>query len=589
MRLMASDSLKGNRGDLLFGRLTGVAREVLLARYLLSKSGGGVESPNELFQRVSVAAATAEKSSSRELWQERFFTLISSLRFLPNSPTLMNAGKVNGQLSACFVLPVEDSLAGIFESLKDAALIHQSGGGTGFSFSRLRPKGAVVGSSGGEASGPVSFLKIYDAATEAIKQGGTRRGANMGVLRVDHPDILEFIRLKRDFAAMVNFNLSVGITDSFMRCLEERGEWRLKDPNSGKDTATLPAEIIWRELVDSAWRSGDPGLVFLDRMNFFNPTPREGFFESTNPCGEQPLLPFESCNLGSLNVAAYFVGGEGVLNWAALARDIRIAVRFLDNIIDVNSYPVPQCSKATLRTRKIGLGLMGFADLLLLAGIPYDSAAATSLAERCMGFISSHARAASGELAEERGVFPGFTDSIWPRLGYPGLRNATVSTLAPTGTISLIAGCSSGIEPIFSAVTERRILDGRVLKDVHPVVSSLLALHSLGDGFSAVASVDQDHFLSSIFGPAWSPAHQVSVEGHLRMQAAFQRHSDSAVSKTVNLPQSAGLAEVDRAYRLAFRLGCKGITVFRDKSRPQQVLQRPEVEPGICSRECPEC
>jgi len=581
--------LQGFLGEGLFGRLTENARVVLEARYLWPKSSGGLESPEELFHRVSVAAATAESTALRAFWQERFFELISKLRFLPNSPTLMNGGRAGGQLSACFVLPVEDSLSGIFESLKDAALIHQSGGGTGFSFSRIRQKGSAVSSSRGEACGPISFLKIYDAATEAIKQGGARRGANMGILRVDHPDILEFIRLKRDFSQMGNFNLSVGITDPFMRALDRRQDWELREPGTDRVVAVISSEMLWRELMDSAWTSGDPGLVFLDRMNLFNPTPEQGSFESTNPCGEQPLLPFESCNLGSLNVAAYFVGGSSVLDWSRLSRDIRTAVRFLDNVIEVNCYPIIECQGATRRTRKIGLGLMGFADLLLLSGISYDSADARRLAEMCMGFITTQARAASAELALERGSFPGFQGSAWHRLGYPALRNATVSTLAPTGTISLIAGCSSGIEPIFSAVTERRVLDGRRLRDVHPLILRLLANLGRATGFESLNSDQQDEVLASAFGCAWVPAHRVSVEGHLRMQAVFQRHSDSAVSKTVNLPVSAGVEEVDRAYRLAYRLGCKGITVFRDRSRPQQVLQRPDEGSRSCDRECPEC
>ena len=578
--------------QLTSARLSSLAVEVLEARYLSPLGREGLlESPSDLFRRVSVAAVAVEKLADRSEWEDRFFELISNFRFLPNSPTLMNAGKPGGQLSACFVLPLEDNLAGIFETLKGAALIHQSGGGTGFSFSRIRPKGSEVRSSRGAASGPVSFIKIFDTATETIKQGGTRRGANMGVLRVDHPDVLEFIRLKRDLASVTNFNLSVGITDRFMEALRCCDDFGLIDPVNRREVEKISAQTIWNELVRAAWSSGDPGLVFLDRMNFFNPTPAEGFFESTNPCGEQPLLPFESCNLGSLNLAAYFVGGEGLLDWDALARDILSAVRYLDNIIEANVFPLESSSKATLRTRKIGLGVMGFADLLLAAGIPYDSSLARQVAETCMGFLNRHARAASASLAQERGAFPAFEGSLWQKLGYPPVRNATVSTLAPTGTISLIAGCSSGIEPIFAPVVERSILDGRKLREVHAGVAKALKSKGFGGNLEDLSVSDQDRVLARHLGPAWSPAQNVSVEGHVRMQAAFQRHSDSAVSKTVNLPAQATEVEVSQAYWLAYRLGCKGITVFRDKSRPSQVLQRaqPEGDAAACSRDCPEC
>jgi ribonucleoside-diphosphate reductase alpha chain len=411
----------------------------------------------------------------------------------------------------------------------------------------------------------------------------------MGVLRVDHPDILEFIHLKSDPSVLTNFNLSVGITDQFMRALEARADFPLLDPMDGRVVSKVPAQLIWSEMVGGAWASGDPGLVFLDRMNFFNPTPGEGAFESTNPCGEQPLLPYESCNLGSLNLAAYFSGGNDLIRWELFSRDIATAVRFLDNVIAANVFPIEACSKATLRTRKVGLGLMGFADLLLMAGIPYDSERARGLAETFMGFLTRQARATSAELAIDRGPFPAFDGSLWQRLGYPPLRNATVSTLAPTGTISLIAGCSSGIEPIFAPVIERSILDGRKLREVHPTVTKVLASKGFSGDLTGCTLSEQDEVLTRYLGETWSPAQDVSIEGHIFMQAAFQRHSDSAVSKTINLGSGATPEEVSRAYRLAYRLGCKGLTVFRDSSKPDQVIRRAEGAGGTCERDCPEC
>jgi ribonucleoside-diphosphate reductase alpha chain len=404
--------------------LTENALTVLASRYLWKDdSGKPIEKPAELFLRVARAVASVE--SRPKYWADRFYELISSLRFMPNSPTLMNAGREDGQLSACFVLPVEDSLEGIFDTLKQAAIIHQSGGGTGFSFSRVRPEGSRVRSTSGIASGPVSFMKIYDVATETIKQGGARRGANMGILRVDHPDIMKFIESKRDGKSIVNFNISVGATDEFMSAVT-RGE--------------AAEKRIFEHLAQVAWECGDPGLVFLDRINVFNPTPNEGEMESTNPCGEQPLLPYESCNLGSLNLGAYFAGE---FDWELYKKDIQLAVRFLDDVIDLNSYPVDECEKITKKNRKIGLGVMGFADLLLMMNIPYDSDAARAWGEKLMSFLDREAKQASAKLAKERGAFPNFKKSLWKRLGYPPLRNATVTTVAPTGTISIIAGASS--------------------------------------------------------------------------------------------------------------------------------------------------
>jgi ribonucleoside-diphosphate reductase alpha chain len=452
-------------------------------------------------------------------------------RFMPNSPTLMNAGKKHGQLSACYVLPIDDTLDSIFDTMKNAAKIHQSGGGTGFSFSRIRPAGSAVRTTNGVASGPVSFLKIYDKATETIKQGGTRRGANMGILRVDHPDIFEFIDVKKSGQEVQNFNLSVAITDKFMASL------RKKD---------LAAVKIFDHIIHAAWSSGDPGLIFIDRINKFNPTPQVGKMESTNPCGEQPLLPYESCNLGSLNLSRYLQGGQ--IAWETFRQDIWTAVRFLDNVIDLNHFPLEECKEITLKNRKIGLGVMGFADLLLAMQIPYDTDEARKIGEQIMKFLDDEAKKASQDLAKKKGKFPNWKGSRWQKLKYAPMRNATVSTVAPTGTISIIVGASSGIEPIFSATFYRNVLDGERLLETHP------AAESAKEG-------------------VWSPASQVSIEGHVKMQAVFQRHSDSAVSKTVNLPREATPEDVGRAYMLAYDLGCKGITVYRDQSRPTQVLE----------------
>ncbi len=537
-------------------QFTANAMTVLERRYLWKNDyGKAVETPAQLFERVAIAVARAEKKDKAR-WAERFYGLMASRKFLPNSPTLMNAGKERGQLSACFVLPIEDDLAKIFETLKQAALIHQSGGGTGFSFSRIRPQGSLVRTSHGVASGPVSFMRIFDVATETIKQGGTRRGANMGVLRVDHPDIFEFVEAKRDQKSIINFNISVGATDEFMRAAREDARFFLKDPRKdpriSKKTRAVRARELFDRIVQMAWECGDPGMIFLDRINEANPTPKEGPIEATNPCGEQPLLPYESCNLGSMNLVEYL--REGELAWDKLREDIHLATRFLDNVIDVNRFPIPESEKITRKNRKIGLGVMGFADLLLAMEIPYESNEALALGERVMAFLDAEAKRCSSVLARSRGAFPGWKGSLWQKRGLPPLRNATVSTVAPTGTISIIAGVSSGIEPIFSASFSHNVLSGERLVESR-----------------------------SSNGPAWSPASNVSVEGHIRMQAAFQRHSDSAVSKTINLPKASTPAEIAKAYFLAHELGCKGITVYRDQSRKEQVLVD-EAPPA-----CPDC
>ena len=552
-------------------RLTPNAMTVLKERYLWRDERGYVqETPEQLFRRVARSVAAAEGRGSAKL-ADQFYDMMVNLRFLPNTPTLINAGKKMGQLSACFVLPVEDSLDGIFDSLKQAAKIHQSGGGTGFSFSHLRAKGSVVKSTHGTASGPISFMRIYDTATETIKQGGVRRGANMAVLRVDHPDILEFIESKRDYHSILNFNISVGITDDFMVAVRVGREFALRHPGTGVVAREIRARELFKAIVRSAWECGDPGLVFLDRINLFNPTPMAGMMESTNPCGEQPLLPYESCNLGSLNLGKFV--GEKNFNWDTFREAIWLAVRFLDDVIEVNQFPVAESEQLTQRNRKIGLGVMGFADILLELGIPYDSEDARQLGERIMSFLDREAKFASADLAKERGAFPNWKGSLWQKLGYPPMRNATVSTIAPTGTISIIAGASSGIEPIFAGVFYRNVLSGKQLVEIHPAVERIFKAKGI--------SIEQvsDEKISRVLGKAWKPAQKVSVEDHVKMQAVFQRHCDSAVSKTINLPVEASLADVEKAYTLAYELGCKGITIYRDQSRPSQVLEKTKEGP----------
>ncbi|HLO24576.1 MAG TPA: adenosylcobalamin-dependent ribonucleoside-diphosphate reductase, partial [Geobacteraceae bacterium] len=523
--------------------------------------------PREMFGRVArtVAAAEAQYGDSVPEWEERFFDLTSYLRFLLNSPTLMNAGKSMGQLAACFVLPVEDSMQGIFDTLKNAALILQSGGGTGFSFSRLRPKDDIVRSTGGIASGPVSFMKIYNTATDVIKQGGARRGANMGILRVDHPDILEFIRVKRSVAELANFNISVAVTDAFMDAYEQDGEYSLVNPRSGKETGTLRARTVFAEIAACAWETGDPGLVFIDRINRANPTPLIGRFESTNPCGEQPLLPFEACVLGSMNLAAYVVKRE--LDFAALGRDVAAAVRFLDDTIDTSVYPLPAIERMHKANRKIGLGVMGWADCLILLGIPYNHPDAFALAREVMKFISDHSREASSDLAARRGVFPNFAGSIFDAPGMPRVRNATTTTIAPTGTLATIAGCSSGIEPLFALAYKRLVLDTSLEE-----INGHFLMIARERGFYSDKLLQDLLKRGSLKGIPGIPADvrrlfrtalEIPPEDHIEMQAAFQEYTDNAVSKTINLPARATQDDVARTYLLAYRKGLKGITVFR--------------------------
>ncbi|MFQ5945613.1 MAG: vitamin B12-dependent ribonucleotide reductase [Anaerolineae bacterium] len=565
------------------GSWTDSAVRVLEERYLLRDGSRILESPDEMCWRVSRAIAEAEEAWGRTPEEiaglaERFYDLMVERRFIPNSPTLMNAGKDNAlQYSACYVLPVGDSMEEIFESVKRAALIHQSGGGTGFAFSRLRPTGSVVRSTHGVASGPVSFLRVFDAATEAVKQGGTRRGANMGILRVDHPDILEFIHCKLD-GGITNFNISVAATDGFMQALAEDRDYDLLEPHSGEVVGQLGARAVFDRITDAAWRTGDPGLVFIDRINHSpaNPTPQLGAIEATNPCGEQPLLPNEACNLGSINLAKFLSEADGrqAIDWAALGRDIRLSVRFLDDVIEVNPYPLPEIDAAVKGNRRIGLGVMGWADLLFEMMVPYDSQQALDLAEEVMAFINHTGHEASQAIAEERGPFPNWEGSIY-RDG-PPLRNATVTTIAPTGSIGIIGGCSSGIEPIF-ALAFRHIVDERELRFVNPAfqrVAQRLGLWTddLEEGLAASGSIGGLPEIPEDVRRVFATSHEIAPEWHVRTQAAFQKHTDNGVSKTINLPHSASVADVARAYLLAYETGCLGITVFRDGSKSEQVL-----------------
>jgi len=563
------------------------ALAVLRRRYLLRDDAGAVvESPEGLWRRVARAVAEAEPAGRRAAFAERLEARMAALQLLPNSPTLMNAGRDHGQLAACFVLPVGDDLGAIFDALKWAALIHQSGGGTGFSFSRLRPKGDVVRTTHGVASGPVSFIRVFDAATETIKQGGVRRGANMAVLRVDHPDVEEFVDAKRG-PGLENFNISVAATDAFMAAAARGEAFGLVHPGTGRAVRQVDARALLGRIAEAAWESGEPGLLFLDRIEAQNPTPDAGAFEAVNPCGEQPLLPFEACTLGSVNLA-WLERGGGV-DWEALGACVRDGVRMLDDVLDVTSHPLPEIAAMARRNRKIGIGVMGWADLLVRLGIPYDAPEALVLAEEVMRVVAREAHAESQALAGERGPFPGWATSAPARAGRPARRNATVTTIAPTGTLSVIAGCSSGVEPLFAVAYVRHALGDVALEEEHPVL--LERLQALG-AEAALPRILANGRARGVPGVpdavqrVFATAHDVAPEVHVRMQAAFQRHTDNGVSKTVNLPREAGVEDVRRAFQLAHELSCKGITVYRDGSRRGQVLTG-----GLPShtRECPQC
>lgn len=575
-----------------FGRPRGInmnlsenAQRVLQARYLRRDGEGALcETPEQLFARVARAVAHAElllgNREQAALWEERFYRLLSSLDFLPNSPTLMNAGTPLGQLSACFVLPIEDNMESIFSTLRDMALIQRSGGGTGFSFGRLRPAGDLIASTGGTSPGPLSFAAIYDCATEHIKLGGKRRGANMGVLPVDHPDILAFIEAKQAADSLANFNLSVGITDTFMAAVERDESYDLHHPATGKVAGVLPARDVFQRIAQAAWATGDPGLIFLDTINHAHPLQALGRIEATNPCGEVPLLPYESCTLGSINLA-YMVTGEGesaAVDWPRLEQVVRQAVRFLDDVLVVNRYPLPQVEAVTLASRKIGLGVMGFAELLLRLSLPYRSQEALAFAGQLMRFLASRARQASAELAAERGAFPGFGQSSYAARGL-AMRNATVTSIAPTGTIAIIAGTSSSIEPLFALCYRRvGVLGGQTLTEWNPLLlsegerlgflSEEVRAHIAACGSLAGAPGVSEH-VCDLFATALS----IEPRQHLLMQAAFQAEVDNAVSKTINLPGEASAELVAEVYRQAYQLGLKGITVYRYGSRSGQVLQ----------------
>jgi ribonucleoside-diphosphate reductase alpha chain len=560
-----------------------ISRRVMEERYLRRDPEGRlVETPGELFRRVARGVAAAEAryggTTAVALQTESFYEAMSSFKFLPNTPTLMNAELPEGQLAACFVIPIHDDMRSILEGVRDMALIHQTGGGTGFSFTHLRPKGDQVRATGQVATGPVGFMRIFDTTTEVVKQGGRRRGANMGILNINHPDILEFIKVKADLRMLTNFNLSVAVTDDFMERLEADETYPLINPRNGQEVARLKTREVFDLMCRYALETGDPGLLFLDAIERANPTPELGRLEATNPCGEQPLLPYESCNLGSINLSRLVVGGH--LDWQELDRLTALGVRFLDDVIDQNHYPLPQITAITRANRKIGLGVMGLADLLIQLGLAYDSPEALELAEQVMTRIQVQAVGVSQALAKERGPFPNFYRSRWHKEGHPPRRNATVTTVAPTGTISLIAGASSGIEPLFAVAYRRRALEGEEFDQVHPLFLQKLLQFGLKEAewvprVLTTGRVRPFTELPGAIRKLLPTTFEVSVEYQVKMQAAFQRHVENAVSKTINLAPDATVADVAEAFHMAYRLGLKGITVYRYGSKPGQVLSLP--------------
>jgi len=560
--------------------ITDNAKTVLERRYFKKdEQGNPQESFLDLIKRVANTLADADKlynkKANTKKLAEEFYEIMYKLEFLPNSPTLMNAGRDLGQLSACFVLPIEDSMESIFETIKDAALIHKSGGGTGFSFSRIRSKNSAVKSTGGIASGPISFLKVFDSATQAVKQGGTRRGANMGILRVDHPDVMDFISCKENDTAISNFNISVGLTEEFMEKVEKKQDFWTIDPRTQEKIEKLSAEKVFNKITDMAYKNGEPGIVFLDRMNQNNPTPLQGEIESTNPCGEQPLLPYESCNLGSINLAKMVTNRK--IDWDRLEKVVHLGVHFLDNVIDLNKFPLEKIKQMTQKNRKIGLGVMGFADMLIDLGIAYDSDAGLQTAENVMKFILEEATIASENLTKERGTAPAYEESIYNKPGNPKLRNLTLTTIAPTGTLSIIADCSSGVEPLFALAYYRKVMDD----DKLPEFNKQLEKVAKEKGFYSeklVKELAEKGTLKHIndvpeeIKRVFVTSHDISPEWHIKMQAAFQKHTDNAVSKTINFPEQACVEDIRKAYTLAYQLGCKGLTIYRNNSRKEQVL-----------------